>query len=130
MISASKLSKTANKLVDSCFDASGSVQEKRVATLVTSITQMQPSQRVPILRAFYRTLKNRFAEHTLHIEAPVAIDADTQKRIATLIDSQRRVLDVETVQDTALLGGIRLRIGDLVFDTSLKAKLQALVRGE
>jgi len=85
------------------------------------------SEKNRFLKAFLHYLKREIHKDTLIIETagspePAVIDSLTQ----TFSKDRQRPLHVETRQQPDLIAGVRVRLGDNVYDASIQGKLAAL----
>ena len=81
----------------------------------------------PMIGAFLGLLATRRGEVTAHVASAQAL---TPEQTAAVTDSLRKALGskivVETKVDPSLIGGLVVRVGSRMVDTSLKTKLQKL----
>lgn len=80
-----------------------------------------------MIDAFLRTLAERRGEIAVAVTSAHALDED---QVTRLTDQLREMMGskvtVETSVDPSLLGGLVVRVGSRMFDSSLKTKLQRL----
>ena len=89
------------------------------------------NRRLPVLHSLaqqFRTLKNRF-QGTADALVESAFPLDDAALAALKASLERRFalrLNITVVVDPALIGGVRVTVGDKVLDTSVKARLQGM----
>lgn len=73
--------------------------------------------------------KNAQREHIADVESAVTLTPEEKLRLGSIL-SRFIGHDLEIVMhtNTALLGGLRIKIADLVIDTSLESKLYAMAQ--
>lgn len=80
-----------------------------------------------IIEAYLETLASRRGEETAYVASAVALNDDQQTRLAdslkTAVGSQVRI---ETEVDPSLIGGLVVRVGSRMIDSSVKTKLQRM----
>ncbi len=89
--------------------------------------------RLPVVFRVRRTFDDMWAEERKRLEveitSAVALDDETVRSIGERIEEQTgRDVQLEARVDPDVLGGIVLRVGNMVLDTSLRARLERLRR--
>lgn len=81
------------------------------------------------LRLFHKVLAREVHKDSLTIESPTAVDAALRDQLVEQFQQHHpRTLQVREQRKPDLIGGLRVRMGDTVYDASLSAKLQRLGR--
>ncbi len=60
------------------------------------------------------------------IESPLSLAAPQQQKIRQSFSDKYLVNDVQTVVDSSLFGGVRVKLGDMVFDDSIRNRINQL----
>jgi F-type H+-transporting ATPase subunit delta len=99
-----------------------------VANLARLLVERGRADRLPAVAAEYRRLLNRargVVEATVTSAAPLTADetAAIRARIATMTG---RTVDLTVATDDALIGGITVRVGDTLYDASVRGRLERL----
>ncbi|OGY28219.1 MAG: hypothetical protein A3F33_03335 [Candidatus Woykebacteria bacterium RIFCSPHIGHO2_12_FULL_43_10] len=128
MVSRSKMLKISNKLVDMSLDKAGNLSESRVVSISNALKSLGEVERFTILKAFYLALVKRVQSRVMRLESVLEVNAHIQETLKKLISKSRPVEKVVNVINPNLLGGIRIKVDDLVFDTSLRTKIDGLER--
>lgn len=82
---------------------------------------------VPALAAAYRSLADaKLGVVSAVVEAPVAIDAVRLRQLETALSQDGIKVRIRQEIDTAILGGVRLRMGGQLYDATLNAQLDRL----
>jgi F-type H+-transporting ATPase subunit delta len=80
-----------------------------------------------IIRAFLKLLAARRGEMTAEVTAARALTSDQQAAVAEAIrKAVGSKVSIDLKVDPALLGGLVVRVGSRMIDSSLKTKLQKL----
>jgi F-type H+-transporting ATPase subunit delta len=116
----------AKELFRSCI-ANGRLGESRVRTAVSKVIELKPRGFQSILSHFQRLVRLDVQRHTAEIESAIPLAADFQAAVrADLTRLHGAGLDIAFSQDSALIGGLRIKVGSDVYDGSIQARLAAL----
>ena len=124
-----KVKKAVYKLVESCIEKD-SVNEKKVLGAVEQLQKLPRSMMFVYLTEFYKILKKRINDSTLLVESVVGLSDKTLDEIGDIVKKDFRVVAVTSSINPAILGGLKVTIGDTVFDSSIKRNLMQLKEGE
>ncbi len=118
----------AKTLVGLSFDSDGLVDAERVSAVCEYVqTQVRPAQRTRLLKAYLERLKPIVSARSAVVESSGELSPET---LAGLVGKlERRTggkLRVETKIDKSLLGGVRIKCGDDVFERSAAGVLRDL----
>lgn len=111
-----------NKLINESFKE-GKLIESKVLKSITLLKSQSSTQAIYSLQEYLRELKRRQREHTLHIETVIPISPGQLKKIKRVIEKKVKITKVVTTINPEILGGVRLRVGDEIWDQSLLGKL-------
>lgn len=83
-----------------------------------------------VLEYYISCCKEYYHIGVVHITAPMPLSGVQQQRIEADIirDTEYKKLEVRYTIDPSILGGLVIRIGDRVLDTSVRSKLNRLTR--
>jgi F-type H+-transporting ATPase subunit delta len=116
----------AKELFRSCLK-DGRLEEGRVRQAVEQVLEVKPRGYLAILSHFQRLVKLALEQRNARIESPVPLSDALQAQVrADLGRAYGPGLDVTFVQNPALLGGLRIKVGSDVYDGSIQARLTAL----
>jgi F-type H+-transporting ATPase subunit delta len=101
--------------------------------LVNFLELMAEKHRMPAIFATRRILDELWAAERKRLEvrlvSAVELDPDVVKRVGEEIERRTgREIDLEAVVDDDILGGLVLRVGNMICDASVRAKLERLRR--
>ena len=116
----------AKQLFQSC-QANGALDEDRVRQVVALLIEKKPRGYFGTLQELQRLVKLDVNSRSARVESAVALN-DTQQQ--TVRDGLSRLkgseVAVEFAQNTDLIGGMRVKLGDDVFDGSVRTRLARL----
>jgi len=116
----------AKQLFKSC-QVAGQLDEGRVRQAVSLLIEKKPRGYFGILQELHRLVKLDVASRTARVESAVALSETQQQSVRENLGRLKGgEVSVEFVEDMDLIGGMRVKIGDDVFDGSLKTRLSGL----
>lgn len=125
-----KISKQAKRDAKSLFRSTfvgGVLDEGKVRQAVQAVITQRPRGYEAILEHFTHLLKLEQDRMRAQVETAVVAPPELQANITTSLNRiYGKGLNITFVQNPALVGGMRIRVGSDVYDGSLSARLQAL----
>jgi F-type H+-transporting ATPase subunit delta len=105
----------------------GLLDEGRVRELVRRVAESRNRNRLKFLSHFRRLVELDQARHTATVENATPLSADIQASIqAGLSHTYGPGLNTRFAHNPELIGGMRIKVGSDVYDSSVKARLAAL----
>lgn len=121
-----KITRLAKKLVELSKD-NGVVTEAKVTEVLAGLKQVQHRHHLTVLKTFLSYLRREIALQTAVVLTPGALSDDALKAIeATYSKMYNRPVSAVIQQEIALIAGVRVRVGDDVYDASVAGRLQRL----
>ena len=121
-----KITKLAKKLLELSMD-SGVVTESKVAEVLAGFQQLQHRRHLTVLKTFLNYLRREVALQTAVVSTPTGLSEDAIKAIEVQFSKlYNRPVNAVTQSDTSLIAGVRVRVGDDVYDASVAGRLQRL----
>jgi F-type H+-transporting ATPase subunit delta len=125
-----KLDKDSRKLSKQLFQASftdGRIDGAKVAAIGRKVVQSKPRNTLGIMKEFQRLIRLETEKHHAFIESATVLDEGTKKQLlADLRAKYGSDLTTDFKISPELLGGLRVRIGSDVFDSSVRERLSRL----
>jgi len=116
----------AKQLFKTC-QVEGQLDTDRVRTAVRLLIEQKPRGYFGILQHLHRLVKLDEASRTARVESAVALGQAQQQEVR---DSLNRLkggqVAVEFAENPGLIGGMRVKLGDDVFDGSVRTRLANL----
>ncbi|MDQ6808205.1 MAG: F0F1 ATP synthase subunit delta [Verrucomicrobiota bacterium] len=105
----------------------GQLDHGRVASLVRSLLEKKPRNHLKILDAYKRLLRLEIEKRSATVESATEIGEDARREMtANLQGKYGSDVTTEFVVNPELLGGMRIRVGSDVWDSSVRNRLQRL----
>ena len=123
-----QLERDARRLYWLCL-VDGSLAEDRVRLVVRRVLESRRRGSFVLLSQFRRLVKLDYARHTATVESATPLPTDMRKSVWS--DLERVYgpkLSISFADEPALIGGMRIKVGSDVYDSSVKARLAALER--
>ena len=116
----------AKQLFKSC-QVNGQLDADRTQKSVQLLIEKKPRGYFGILQHFHRLVKLDEASRTARVESAVALGQAQQQDIQDSLNQLKGGnVTVEFAENPRLIGGMRVKIGDDVFDGSVKTRLTGL----
>ena len=121
-----QITQLAQKLFKLSF-VDGRFSEERVAGVLAYVEKNPPAKPVAVLRAYNRLVTVEVAKGQAVIEhsGPVS-DATLQAIAGSMTSRYKRPIIASTKPNASLLAGLRIRVGDDVYESSVAGQLAAL----
>ena len=125
-----KINKETRRASKELFRASftdGKLDNARIASLVMVLIKKKPRHYIKLLEDFKRLLRLEVEKHTATIETATELAPDVGGQIvANLRRKYGSDLAARFVVNKELLGGMRIRVGSDVWDSSVRNRLHRL----
>jgi F-type H+-transporting ATPase subunit delta len=126
MQATKEIRQIARELLRASF-TDNQLDQGRVASLLDSVLTKKPRNYIKILDYYKRLLRLEVEKRHARIESAAPLDANTGSQI---VDNLKRRygtdLTSEFIVNPALLGGVRIRVGSDVWDSSVRNRLERL----
>jgi len=105
----------------------GQLDRGRIASVVDSILAKKPRNYLKILEYYKRLLRLETEKRHARIETATALEPQIASRVSlNLVRRYGTDLSTEFAINPALLGGMRIRVGSDVWDSSVRNRLERL----
>ena len=115
-------------LVKLSLDEDGFLNLERVRGICAYIeAQMPDNVKIPLLKDYFKRIKAIVEKQTATIEASAELSPEAFEELATKIRNRAGAkIEIKTLVNPNLLGGIKVRCGDDVFENSVADALNGL----
>jgi F-type H+-transporting ATPase subunit delta len=125
-----KINKETRQLSKELLRASlvdGKLDSSRISSLVKTLIEKKPRHYIQVLEAYQRLLRLEVEKRTAVIETATELPPDAgQKLVENLKRQYGSDLAARFVVNPELLGGMRIRVGSDVWDSSVRNRLHRL----
>src|SRR3954469_19359964 len=122
-----KLDKDSRKLSKQLFQASftdGRIDKEKVGIIGRQIVESKPRNTLGILKEYQRLIRLEIEKHHAVIESAAKLDDSTKKQLVSNLKAKYgKDTTTEFKISPELLGGVRVKIGSDVFDSSVRERL-------
>jgi F-type H+-transporting ATPase subunit delta len=114
-----------NLVRDSYVD--GALDRERISRIVRAVIERKPRNYIQLLENYQRLLRLELDKRRVTVESAVELDPEAGRQIvAGLEQNYGPGLTTEYSINRALLGGVRIRVGSDVWDSSVRNRLERL----
>ncbi len=125
----SKVANTAARRIFRLCQAGGRLDEAKLSNAVKSLARSQPRDYRGILSALKRLVRLEMERRRVIVESAGDLDQASRDRIISGLAVKYGVdLTFEFRTNPELLGGLKIRVGNDVFDGSVKGRLDRLAQ--
>lgn len=121
-----RLKNIINKLVINSFTPQGEVKANVVMGNTKLLKKLSLGEAIAALTLYQKGLKKEILKTTLEVMSPTAISSSQKNLITKITKKTFQINQVITTIDPSMLGGLRIKIGDFVFDDSVQNKIGQL----
>lgn len=117
---------TARRIFRLCSE-NGQMNEAHLRIAINKLSTEKPRDYRGILQVLKRLIQTEVASKQVTVESAAALNPNTAEQLATSLRQkygQDLVFDFKTTPE--LLGGLKVRVGNDVFDGSVKSRLERL----
>jgi F-type H+-transporting ATPase subunit delta len=107
--------------------ADGQVSAERVSAVLAHLANQPPRQPLAVLQLYQRLITDQLARNSAVVEHAGAIDDAMLRSVeAAFTQKYQRPVAASARPNTALIAGLRITIGDDVYEASIASELAAL----
>jgi len=116
----------ARQLFRSC-QVNGLLDENRVRQTASLLSEKRPRGYVKTLSRLHRLVKLDLEQHAARVESATPLPAELQSEVTNEIKKKYGAgVSISFSQNPALIGGLRIQVGNDLYDGSVKMRLQKL----
>lgn len=124
----SQIRRGAKSLYQYCL-VQGKLDDSRARLVVTHVFQSKRRGYLGVLAELKRLIKLERDRHVARIESAVPLQADLQARLRRNLEiAYGEGLRTEFLENPELIGGMRVRVANDVYDGSVRSRLATLAR--
>ena len=117
---------TARRLFGLC-QTDGRLDDAKLRSVVARLIESKPREYAAVLAALQKLTRLDLDRRKVTVESAVELDESTRTRVVAGLAKQYGAdLKVDYQVNPALIGGLRIRVGNDVFDGSVQGRLDRL----
>lgn len=116
----------ARRLLRLCIGEDGLLQDDVVRYVASSVSAQKPRNYLALLNAFTDLVRLEKARRTATITSAVPLTPAEQSAIRNKLDTRQKGLEYVWATDPSLIGGLIVKVGDHVTDSSLRSRIKRL----
>ncbi len=122
-----QISQLAKKLVALSKDSEGIISGSTVDQVLSGLKQVQPRRYLTLLKCYLEHVRREIALQTAEVSAPSALSEEALKAIEQHYSTiYARSIRARSITEESLIAGVRVRIGDDLYDASIAGQLSRL----
>jgi len=121
-----RLRNLIEKLVVNSFNSNGEIKDSKVTETIKLLKKLPNTDAISALVLYQKSLKRELNKTMLEITSPVKLSDTEVKKVTAVARKSFQVNSVKTLLDPSLLGGLRIKIGDVVFDDTVSQKIEQM----
>ena len=128
MKSSKQIRREARQLLRLCR-TNGALDESRVRRVIKSILESKRRGHLTLANQFEREVRLDQMKHSADVKSATPLSPELEGNVRNnLVQRYGPTIEPRFTQDPELIGGMRIRVGDDVYDGSIKARLAALAQ--
>ena len=125
-----KNSKEINRVIDhymkTSFGKNGDINSGEVERHVKALKTLPTPQSIVALSEYTRRIRTELQKTTLEIETAIPLSSGQIHQITQVLKAEHKISAVKSIVNPSILGGIKVKIGDVVYDDSVSRKILQL----
>lgn len=123
----SKVAAAAARRLFGLCQVNGELDDAKLRELVSKLITTQPRDYRAILAAIQRLTRLEMARREVLVESATELTSTESQRVSSdLAKDFGKKLNIRFITNPALLGGLRIKVGDNVLDGSVEGRLDRL----
>lgn len=104
----------------------GRLLEAQVVRYIKFYKSLPTSKAISALTEYLKGIKRKSRKHTLVVETTCPLSLKQVQKIKKIVAKKYQITKLESKINPDILGGVRLRIGDDVYDESIQSRVTQL----
>lgn len=118
--------KLLKKLVEKSIKASfegGSLDKRKALKYTELFRKMSLAEAIFMLNLYSKGIRREADKHIMLVESATDLSPAQLKEIKGVFNELYTIYDIQYTKNASLLGGIKVKIGDVLIDDSVKSKI-------
>lgn len=104
----------------------GKVIESKVKSYTSQIKKFDLPQAIFIMGEYLKEVKRLQSQATLQIESATPLSPSEVSKIKSEFSKVQKIADTNVVINPEIMGGIRIKLGDVIYDDTISAKISQI----
>jgi F0F1-type ATP synthase delta subunit len=121
-----KIQKQLRKIVEIAVKNSakdGKLMENQVKKYVAVFKKLSKPEAIAALSLYLKGIKRILDQHTLVVESAEKLSTQELDKVKKRMDLRFKIYDLRFKINPALLGGVKIHVGDWIFEDSIKSRI-------
>ncbi len=101
----------------------GRIDEQKITKVIKMLKSLPLSDAIVTLSAYQNVIARELARTTLLIESAASLSGIEIDQIKVRLDQEFAIDRVEDKLDSSLMGGVKIKIGDYIYEDSIKSRI-------
>ena len=124
---ASKVATSTARRIFRLCQENGEIHEDRLRGVIERLGKEKPRDYLSMLQVLRRLVVTKLASRRVQVQSAVSLSKPEQEAVTSDLKKKHGdKIDVEFSENAELLGGLRIQVGDTVYDSSVQARLSRL----
>lgn len=104
----------------------GKLNESKAKGFIETFKKLNLSEAIFCLETYQKLLKQELSKSQAIVSSASKLSRDEQNKISKRLNTAYFILNTNFQIDPSLLGGIKVKIGDTIFDDTVKSKINTV----
>jgi F0F1-type ATP synthase delta subunit len=118
-----QLLKLINKAVEDSV-VKGKIDTVKVSKYIKFFKSLPLDDAITAMEAYSKGLKRVSVQQTLFIYSPISLNTTQINNFKNYFQKNHQISSTKVIIDTSLLGGVMFKIGDTVYDNTVRSKIE------
>lgn len=114
------------KMAEQSFDSKGKLDSVKVKLFSSQFKKLSLPLAIYALKTYLKQLQNDLKKFTLEIESESEFTKAQVDKLTQSFSSTHKISQVKVIKNPKLLAGVKVKIGDLVYDYSVLNNINQL----
>lgn len=115
------------RLINLSFD-NHQLNQKHIKVIVNHLFKLPRYEAIIMLKQYLSLLKRRLSNTTAQITSFTELTSLQKNHLHKILSRKYNLTEVIFTQDSSLLGGVQVKIGDAIIENSLRSKIEQIAQ--
>lgn len=119
--------KDISKLITISFNKH-QLNPKNIKYIIAQLLKQPSTKSIPMIKEYLSQLKYKLAQSTAEVTSAMLLTDQQQKQLHLRLAKKFNLTQINFLQDSSLLGGVQVKIGDAIIDNSIRSKIDQVAQ--